>query len=314
MTKITTKRHPLKFYTLVIFGTLFLCAIGTFLVFTSIDILQNEHPPTKAYLMLFWSLSSYLIAFSMVYSYWKNSPKVSIDKYDIRIGSQSFYIKDIKNVTLTGKRPFRFIIQHPKEATTIHFNDGTKKILFDEMYSNSHELKSFLEQVVIKKQDYKPTLTNQTYNVIFQIDNEEIFKGNQFTSMRGISLWALICCFAYTPFSNTQNPPLAFLLFLGAFGTFWFVLNSWLMHYFSLANDYLIVRNHNFIWKKKTYRFSDIKEVVFETQGKMPNCLRVITKDFRNKLYPAGTLRDKTWLDLKDKLEARNVTVRNECI
>jgi hypothetical protein len=42
--------------------------------------------------------------------------------------------------------------------------------------------------------------------------------------------------------------------------------------------------------------------------------MRIITKDFRNKLYPAGTLRDKTWLEMKRQLELKGVTVRNECI
>jgi hypothetical protein len=59
---------------------------------------------------------------------------------------------------------------------------------------------------------------------------------------------------------------------------------------------------------------TDIKEVVFETQGKQPNCMRIITKDFRNRLYPAGTLRDKTWLEMKRQLESNGVSVRNECI
>ena len=86
------------------------------------------------------------------------------------------------------------------------------------------------------------------------------------------------------------------------------------MHYFGLTKDYLVVRNHNFIWKVKIFRLTDIKEVVFETQGKQPNCMRIITKDFRNKLYPAGTLRDKTWLEMKRQLESKGINVRNECI
>lgn len=114
--------------------------------------------------------------------------------------------------------------------------------------------------------------------------------------------------------SKWKRPPVGLLIFFGAFGTFWFVLQSWLMHYFGLTKDFLIVRNHNFIWKAKIYRLSDIKEIVFETQGKQPNCMRIITNNYKNKLYPAGTLRDKTWLNLKDKLEANGVTVRNECI
>lgn len=60
--------------------------------------------------------------------------------------------------------------------------------------------------------------------------------------------------------------------------------------------------------------FFKSQEIVFETQGKMPNNLRVITKDFRTKLFRAGTLTDKTWLALKDRLESKNITVSNECI
>jgi len=39
-----------------------------------------------------------------------------------------------------------------------------------------------------------------------------------------------------------------------------------------------------------------------------------LLQDFRNKLYPAGTLRDKTWLEMKSRLEIKGVKVRNECI
>jgi hypothetical protein len=86
------------------------------------------------------------------------------------------------------------------------------------------------------------------------------------------------------------------------------------MFYFKCSENYFVVKNHNLLWKNKIYRLSDINEIVFETQGKQPNCLRIITRDFKSELYPAGTLRDKTWLELKDKLEQHHVQVRNECI
>jgi len=314
MTTIISKRHPLKFYFSLTFGTLFLVGLGTLLLFASIDILQKEQPATKEYFMPVFSLALYMLAFGMLFTYWKNSPKITLDKQSIRIGDEAFYLKEIKDIALTGKMPFKFIITFPMEATAILFNNGTEKILFDDMYSNSSDIKLFLEQVVLKKQDFKPSITNKTSEHSIRFENEEIFKGNQFTSLRGISLWGLIGFFAFMLVTKWQSPPLGLLIFFGAFGAFWFVLHSWLMHFFGLTTDYLVVRNHNFIWKVKPYRLKDIKEVVFETQGKQPNCMRVITKDFKNKLYPAGTLRDKTWLDLKDKLEAKGVTVRNECI
>jgi hypothetical protein len=46
----------------------------------------------------------------------------------------------------------------------------------------------------------------------------------------------------------------------------------------------------------------------------MPNCLRIITKDFRNNRFPAATLRDRTWLLLQEQLEMKGIIVRNECI
>ncbi len=87
-----------------------------------------------------------------------------------------------------------------------------------------------------------------------------------------------------------------------------------MMHYFVVTKDFLIIKNHNFLWATKIYSLSEINEIVYETQGKQPNSMRVITKDFRNKLYPAGTLRDETWLDMKKELETNGIAVRNECI
>ncbi len=95
----------------------------------------------------------------------------------------------------------------------------------------------------------------------------------------------------------------------------WFFLNTYFMYYFSMSEKYFVVKNHNFLWINKIYKVEEIREIVFEANGKnMPNCLRIITKDFRNKLYPAGTLNIKTWLNLRDTLGFNGITVRNECI
>ena len=314
MTTITTKRHPIKFYTVLTFAFLFLCGLGTMTMYLSIDILQKGHPSGKEYLMPVLSLGIYFFAFALLYSYLKNSPKIEIDKDTIKIGKQTYLLNEVKDVALTGKMPFGFIIKFPMEGTALLFNDGTEKIFFDDMYSNSWELKSFLEQTIIKKQEFKHGETRDTDNDEVLFDTETIFKGNQFTSLRGISLWGVLGFLAFMLISKWNNPPIVMLIFFGIFGTGWLVLHGWLMHYFGLAGEYLIIRNHVFLWKAKVYRLSNIKEVVFETQGKQPNCMRIITNDFKNKMYPAGTLRDIHWLLMKRELEVKGITVRNECI
>lgn len=84
------------------------------------------------------------------------------------------------------------------------------------------------------------------------------------------------------------------------------------MNYFGLSDDYLIVRNHNYIWKRHRYKLSEVREIVFETYPRATYCLRIISKNFQAKLYQAGTLHDKRWLELMRKLEEKGITVRNE--
>ena len=65
---------------------------------------------------------------------------------------------------------------------------------------------------------------------------------------------------------------------------------------------------------KRHLQNSEIEIIVFESQGKQPNSLRIITTNYKRKLYPAGTLNNKKWLEMKTELERKNIKVRNECI
>ncbi|MFQ3238320.1 MAG: hypothetical protein ACI9NI_000598 [Olleya marilimosa] len=314
MKKIETQRHPLKFYATIVFGFLFLFALGSFTIFIGLENEASDQSKHKHVVLPIMGSIVCLLAIWMVYSYWKNSPKIIIDKTNVKIGNETFRLNSIKDVILTGKMPFRFIINFPMEGTAILFDNGREKILFDDMYSNSYEVKSFLEQVIINKQEFKTNTIKKINKNELRFENTEKFIGNQFTSLRGISLWGLIGFFTILIIGKETSMKLGGVIFFSLLGAFWFLLHYWLMHYFELTRKFLIVRNHIFIWKMKIYDLSDIKEVVFETQGNQPNCMRIITNNFKNKLYPAGTLRNKTWLEMKKRLETRGVKVRNECI
>ena len=298
MTTISTKLS-IKFYFAV--TLFFIIGVMPILPIFIFGIPDGKH------FIIFFGIVIAIWGFSMFYAYLKNSPKVTIDKDTIKIGHMTFYVKNIKDILLTGKRTLGII---PMESITLLFDNGTKKVLFDDMYSNSSEIKLFLEQIVLNKQEYKPKLINNISRNAIRFEREETFKGNQFINIHGIMLWGLIGFLIYMVFSMTDKPVLS--IFPAVLGIGWFFGFSYLMHYFGLAKDYLIIRNHNFLWMAKIYRLSDIKEVVFEQQGNLPNCLRVITIDFRNKLYPAAPLRKKKWLGMKRELEQRGVKVRDE--
>lgn len=261
-----------------------------------------------------FSVAVYLLAFYTIYRYYKNAPAIQVDIQTISFGKETFSLCDLQQIAFTGKRNFPYVISFPMEAATLQFSDGRIKYIFDDMYENAWQIKSFLKQVVIDKKSFAEQSTQRIDKSELDREWYDTFKGNQFTSLRGISLWGLVGLFLYMLITGSKTPTKGLLIFFVVFCAFWFFFHSWLMHYFKVSQNYFVVKNHNLFWKRKAYSVHDIQEIVFETQGKMPNCLRVITKDFRNKLYPAGTLRNKTWLALKDKLESHNIKVRNECI
>ena len=159
-------------------------------------------------------------------------------------------------------------------------------------------------------------MINKIDKNVIRFEREETFKGNQFLNFRYVTALGLIGYLIYGIFSWSERQILTVWLAISwsALIVFVFSATSWTLHYFGLTKDYLIIRNHNFLWKVKIYRLSDIREVVFEQHWQYANSMVVITKDFRNKSYPAAPLRNKTWLELKRRLEDKGIKVRNELL
>jgi len=254
------------------------------------------------------------VGVSLPYAYWKHSPKITVDENYIRFGNQEFYLEDIDHYDLTTKVPFRYIIAVPMEGSTITFRNGTVKTFFDDMYANSWEIKSFLHRT-INKTDYIPQPITNFEQSLIESERKDVFKGNPFISFRGILLWGGIAMFiqVYSKGNYEDNSAGMLVAFLSVV-LFWFFVHSWSMHYFNLTKDFLIIKNHNLLWRKRHVRLSDIEEVVIEVPEKQANTMRLITKDFKSSLYPAGTLRTQTWCDLIERLVEKGISVRNECI
>ena len=274
----------------------------------------NNEIEIKIYFMLIFGILVYLIGFTFAKSYIKNSPKIILDFEKITIKNKTYYWKDIQNLKMTGKKGFG-LFSFQMEVTTLKFENNTTEYIFDDMYSNSWEIKSFIKQIVVDKKDKFETTVNKIVEKDIEKENFEEFKGNPFFSFRGIIMWSLILFFVFLLiFTNGKMSKSNALKFFIPLGLFWFAFNSFCMHYFELSKNYFVVKNHYFWWIKDIYKNSEIEIIVFETQPKQPNCLRIISKNYRRKIYLAGTLNDEKWLEMKTELERKNIKVRNECI
>ena len=307
-------RRSVRFYCLVVVGFLifsFLATMLLYLFFLRFDALLIMR---KDVFILIMGIAVYLLAFYTVYKFYKNVPVIKIDNNSISFYRKTFLLSDIDHIDFTGKRNFTYLFFFGDfmEAATLKFKDGQTKYIFDEMYANAWEIKSFLQQTVIDKKEFaEPKMLPKVMPADLDVEFYDTYNGNQITSYRGIMLWGMVVFFVYIVIEKPSvgGGIVALISWLFLFAGF-----SWGMNYFMVSQNYLVIKNQNFFWLKRAYRISDIKEIVFETQYRAPNALRVITKDFRSKFYYASTLRDKTWLELKSQLESLGLTVRNECI
>ncbi|MES3019679.1 MAG: hypothetical protein V4721_17960 [Bacteroidota bacterium] len=315
MASITLVRHPLRFYLVQFISFILICGIGCGIASRGVLKINSGTLLHRAdYVALAIGIVFVSLAFYMTFRYFRNTPAITADESSIHFGKGEVYaLDDIQEIQLTGKVPLSVLWSYPVEGICLILKDGTKKFIYEDFYSNSWELKSFLEQVVVNKTPYVEYVPEINTNSI-DIADCEVFKGHPVFSFRGIMLWGFIGFIIFlNVLGSGHSDPRIYFTEIGL-SIIWFLAMSNSMNYFELSDEHFIVKNHYFFWKKHTYRIKYIKEIVFDTQPKAPIGLRLITTNFKARQYAAGTLKDSHWLDLMNALQQKGVIVRNECV
>lgn len=301
--EIISKRHPFKFYLILVLCNLFFLILGSFLLIKGVEQSNNKYG--------FGSLFLFAAAISINIGFIKNAPSIILSKKGITFRNNFFGWNELSSAKLTGKGDMIFT---SGECTTLTFKDATRIQFFDDFYSNTVEMKCFIQEVFIDKKVEDEITKNPTNSIDIDLESFISYKGNPVFSFRGIFMWGIIIAMLLLHFYYRKPLDQNLVLFFFAFSAYWLLMNSWMMHYFEISKNFFVVKNHYFFWKKHIYNISDIREVVFDRQGKQANKLRIITNDFKTKFYIAGSLTDTTWLEMKTDIESKNIIVRNECI
>lgn len=309
MSSITSQRSS-KFYLSIALYVLF------FLVMALIVGGLHGQAKSKAGEVMMILMSAGLVfgAFYTVIRFFKNAPKIAVDDKSISFNDSTYYWKDLKNIEMTGKRPFKFIGEQ-REGVLLKFNGQDERYIFDDMYGNAAEIKRFIQQTVVVESPSEFTKTDHNVPVGAMPKSFKYYKGVQFFCFEGIALWGLTLFLIYIGILDyLRHNHRASLIMPVIFGFFMFILFSQRMYYFGLSENLLAIRNQNFPWVRKVIPLFDIREIVFEQKHKMPVTLRIIKKDFTSQTYPAATIWSKKWMMLKNDLEKKGIKVRNECV
>lgn len=231
---------------------------------------------------------------------------------------------EIKHLKLTGKYfVFLGVTSYSYECSEVKTRDGKIFPILYNNYSNYDAIVRGLEVVNLKRgfDDLKGNF--RLFEIPPDLDKEKFTLPDRssftrygkfpFLSFRGglfFVLFLVLTIFGVR-FITTNLYAADGYLVMGI-GILMLFISGLFEYYFLWSGDYLVVRNPVFFWKEKIYKSEYIREVVLEEPYRSPISLRVITKDFKTKVYAADSLSKKTWIALADTLRKKIKKVRDE--
>lgn len=212
---------------------------------------------------------------------------------------KTIYQNDIKSIDLISMQDLYLSIGKITISTSIELMNGEKIILADPFYKNITALKNFLNKNFGKK--IKPLNSLRTTSFVmpdFETDFEK-YSGSAYFNLRSVLFYGfviLILILVLTKPISSKSLPLVIILPIIYFGF------GTQLYYFLISNKRIVVKNHLLPWLNTTYYVDDIIAINFESPYNHSEALRITTKDFNSRAYCAGSLRQKDWNNLKQKL------------
>ena len=226
--------------------------------------------------------------------------------------------RDVETITLTDKKKSGW--PEYEEASTLILKTGEKIFVQIAFYKNSPEIRRLLNTIKASLSENKPATIDPLLFLPVSTTKHSISTGEGFVKYAGTPYIHFLALLFYGLFIGlvvavwptvTRYPEripiliipvIAFYLGLGYF-----------LHYFLVSNNYIIIRNAFWLWKKHVYSMDEVEDIAFEVWGgkTKSNSLRITTKDFKTKLYPAAGLWKKDWKKLKAHFESSGIKIRD---
>lgn len=242
-----------------------------------------------------------------IYFYWSKSPKIRISATTIRIGNDLINIEDIASIQIYSfsNSFFLFIPYTYAEVSSIKLKNGVEYKLFVEHYSNGSRLRVCLNELnkyLLGEKSFFQIPNAPKLNVYQRYDLESFtpFKKSPLKSFINCCyIIFILFCLAVIVYKDLEWQ--IYALFTLICCMFYFAL-VWQNHYFMVSNNFLLVKNAFWPWRKKAFHLSEIDSVSTQQLPKQEISFKIITTDYRLYRYQSALLDDKQFLSLIRKI------------
>lgn len=307
---IRSRRHPVRFYLILFAGFIFFCGVGILPIWVSLFSSISPKSQLGSLFLVALGASSTSLSAYFLWKFPRYAPNIVLDDSAFYFGLERYKWAEISNISFDQELEFKLFTKVTMIGSYIEFIDGSSRFILNGMYSNSAQLNYHFGRKLVNKEQGSIRIPNNSEITPIHETKARVYKGDPILSFRGILLWAtlvLILIFALTEKLSIEEM-IPWIIGWGGELIFF----SWTMYYAVLSEDFLVLKNHARIWKSRTYRTSDIKEVVFERHKQLGYRVRIATKDHRTKVFSASTLTESTWRKLQAHLKELDIPVKDK--
>ncbi len=216
--------------------------------------------------------------------------------------------QDVKTVYISKKVDFPAVmVGWPADALQLVFSDGASFILWHGVYSNLRDIRALVTQKLNSRLHF---VIQPHERKIKKIITYKRYAGNVFFTFR--TLLILSTPFVFMLVKQTVHLNSVFWYISAGIMIALFTGIGFQMNYFEIAEDKLIIKNQYFPWRIKEYQLDIIEEVSRETFFKGPDGLRIITYNYKSRLYSAASLGVLKWDELLQDLSSIGIKIEDE--
>jgi len=316
---ITSRLNSVNAIVIPVLTIILLATIGYFIAFLSFLDLNNGKVDSIFKTPIYGTVILFGVIIGSAIHYIKIYKAIKIDSKGIKLSNlfntEFIQWRDIEKIELIGKTQFT---TSPMDATNLILKSGRQINIIASYYENIPSIRKTFEQVVECLETQTPVdlnIKSETLKVhpigIVDLDKMTKYSDNHFLSFNGIIFYGLNAFLIFMTLNSSNYFGTMFIVSTLIVGlTYGFL--GFQLHYFYLDDNFLVVKNHVWPWVNDKYRIDNIKLVISEIPYKKSTSLRVITKDYKSKLYSGGSLKNSTWKVLIHNIQSLNIETKNE--